>query len=159
MNKQFWIASAERAIKTFVQALIAAFGVGQVSGAVGVDVAAIDWRGALSLAFSAALLSLLMSVGSGPIGAANSPSILTAAPAAAATALVAAAAASPVLAPAVAVATDAAAPAAAPAPAAEPVVAVAAAAAPATDSAPATVAAAAVTAAPVAAAPAPAAAA
>ncbi|WP_144127999.1 holin [Catellatospora sichuanensis] len=126
LNKQFWIASTERAVKTFVQALIAAFGVGQVSGAVGVDVAAIDWRGALSLAFSAALLSVLMSVGSGPIGAANSPSILTAAPAAAATAIVAAAAASPVLAPAVAAATatepaPAAAPAAAPAPApAEP---------------------------------------
>ncbi|MFC7247206.1 holin [Catellatospora aurea] len=111
LNKQFWIASAERAIKTFVQALIAAFGVGQVSGVVGVDVAAIDWRGALSLAFSAALLSVLMSVGSGPIGAANSPSLLTAAPAAAATAIVAAAAASPVLAPAVAAATAATEPA------------------------------------------------
>ncbi|MEU8074214.1 holin [Catellatospora citrea] len=116
LNKMFWIASAERAIKTFVQALIAAFGVGQVSGAVGVDVAAIDWRGALSLAFSAALLSVLMSVGSGPIGAANSPSLLTAAPAAAATALVAAAAASPVLAPAVAAATAATEPAPATAP-------------------------------------------
>lgn len=126
LNKQFWIASAERAIKTFVQALIAAFGVVQVSGAVGVDVAAIDWRGALSLAFSAALLSVLMSVGSGPIGAANSPSLLTAAPAAAATALVAAAAASPVLAPAVAAtaATE-------PAPATEPAAAAPAAAAPA----------------------------
>ncbi|MEU8007641.1 holin [Catellatospora sp. NPDC049111] len=118
LNKQFWIASAERAIKTFVQALIAAFGVGQVSGVVGVDVAAIDWRGALSLAFSAALLSVLMSVGSGPIGAANSPSLLTAAPAAAATAIVAAAAASPVLAPAVAAATAATEPAPAAAPAA-----------------------------------------
>jgi hypothetical protein len=76
LNKQFWIATTERAIKTFVQALIAAFGVGQVSGAVGIDVAAIDWRGALSLAFSAALLSVLMSVGSGPIGAINSPSVI-----------------------------------------------------------------------------------
>ncbi|WP_155373269.1 holin [Catellatospora vulcania] len=121
LNKMFWIASAERAIKTFVQALIAAFGVGQVSGAVGVDVAAIDWRGALSLAFSAALLSVLMSVGSGPIGVANSPSLVTAAPAAAATALVAAAAASPVLAPAVAAATVVTEPAPAPAaPAVEP---------------------------------------
>lgn len=122
LNKQFWIASAERAIKTFVQALIAAFGVGQVSGVVGVDVAAIDWRGALSLAFSAALLSVLMSVGSGPIGAANSPSLIAAAPAAAATAIVAAAAASPVLAPAVAAATAATEPASAtePAPAAAP---------------------------------------
>jgi hypothetical protein len=126
LNKQFWIASAERAIKTFVQALIAAFGVGQVSGVVGVDVAAIDWRGALSLAFSAALLSVLMSVGSGPIGATNSPSLLAVAPVTAATAVVAAAAANPVLAPAVAAATavdptgaPAAAPgAAAPAPAA-----------------------------------------
>jgi hypothetical protein len=75
LNKQFWIATAERAIKTFIQALIAAFGVGSVSGAVGIDMAAIDWRGALSLAFSATLLSVLMSVGSGPIGAVNSPSI------------------------------------------------------------------------------------
>lgn len=77
LNKQFWIATAERAIKTFVQALIAAFGVGQVSGAVGVDIAAIDWRGALSLAFSAALLSVLMSIGSGPIGPTNSPSVVS----------------------------------------------------------------------------------
>lgn len=127
LNKQFWIASAERAIKTFVQALIAAFGVGQVSGAVGVDVAAIDWRGALSLAFSAALLSVLMSVGSGPIGAANSPSILAGAPAAAASAAVAVAAANPVLAPAVAAATAVAEPAPAAAAPAEPAPAAAAA--------------------------------
>lgn len=144
LNKQFWIATAERAIKTFVQALIAAFGVGQVSGAVGVDVAAIDWRGALSLAFSAALLSVLMSVGSGPIGASNSPSLVSVAaagPITAANAVVAAAAASPALAPAVAAAAAvdptgapaAAAPAAAPAAAAP----AAAAAAPAADAAPA----------------------
>jgi hypothetical protein len=143
LNKQFWIATAERAIKTFVQALIAAFGVGQVSGAVGVDVAAIDWRGALSLAFSAALLSVLMSVGSGPIGAANSPSLLSVAaagPVTAANAVVAAAAASPALAPAVAaaVAVDPAGAPAAAAPAAPaPAAAAPAAAAPAADAAPA----------------------
>ncbi|MDI1465534.1 holin [Catellatospora sp. KI3] len=79
LNKQFWIGTMERAIKTFVQALIAAFGVGSFSGAVGVDVTAIEWRGALSLAVSAALLSVLMSIGSGPIGAANSPSLVGAA--------------------------------------------------------------------------------
>ncbi|MBV1854918.1 holin [Catellatospora tritici] len=79
LNKQFWIGTMERAIKTFVQALIAAFGVGSVSGAVGADVTAIEWRGALSLAVSAALLSVLMSIGSGPIGAPNSPSLVAAA--------------------------------------------------------------------------------
>jgi hypothetical protein len=80
LNKYFWIGSLERAIKTFVQALIAAFGVGQISGAIGVQATAIDWRAALSLAFSAALLSVLMSVGSGPIGQANSPSLVGAVP-------------------------------------------------------------------------------
>ncbi|WP_212826059.1 holin [Catellatospora sp. TT07R-123] len=140
LNKQFWIGTMERAIKTFVQALIAAFGVGSVSGAIGADVTAIEWRGALSLAVSAALLSVLMSVGSGPIGAPNSPSlvslaapVLGASPAAVALATATATAPAPA-APAPA-APAAPAPAAAAPAAAAPAAAAAAPAAPAASSA------------------------
>ena len=54
----FWVAAADRAIRTFAQVLAGAIVVGQTS------LADIDWPGALSLAGAATLFSLLMAVAS-----------------------------------------------------------------------------------------------
>lgn len=75
-SKTFWEKTAERAVKTFIQALLAAFGVGEVGSAAGVDLLSVDWPGALSLAGSAALLSVLFSALSSGCGDPESPSFL-----------------------------------------------------------------------------------
>lgn len=61
-KREFWTSAAERAVKTFAQAL-AAVGLAGATGLLGVD-----WPGALSAAGLAALLSVLTSVGSAPVG-------------------------------------------------------------------------------------------
>ena len=59
---EFWRASAERALKTFAQALVAVLG----AGATGLlDV---DWAQAFSVAALAAVLSLLTSVAASGVG-------------------------------------------------------------------------------------------
>ena len=61
----FWRGAAERAIKTFAQALAAALG----TGAIGIlDV---NWAGALSIALIATILSVLTSVGNADFTAGN----------------------------------------------------------------------------------------
>ena len=70
LTKQFWIDSAERAIRTFAQALVAILGAGAV------NILTIDWVQALSVAAGAALLSVLTSVASSGIGVKGSPSLL-----------------------------------------------------------------------------------
>lgn len=69
-TKQFWVDSAERAIRTFAQALIAVLGAGAV------NILTTDWTQALSVAAGAALLSLLMSIASSGVGIKGSPSLL-----------------------------------------------------------------------------------
>lgn len=64
----FWKATAERAVKTFAQGLLAAIGTG-VTGLL--DVA---WGSALSFAGLAALLSVLTSLASARIGRRGGPS-------------------------------------------------------------------------------------
>ena len=63
MTKRFWVAVAERAVKTFAQALAAVLGAAQVG------VLDADWVGALSTAVMAAVLSALSSVASAELGA------------------------------------------------------------------------------------------
>lgn len=65
----FWKAAAERAIKTFAQTLVVLLGAGRV------DVLAIDWPQALSLSAGAALVSVLTSIGSDWVSAADGPSL------------------------------------------------------------------------------------
>lgn len=66
----FWKASAERALKTFVQVLIASFGTDQMG------ILDLPWETALSLAASAALLSILTSLGSANLGSKAGPSLV-----------------------------------------------------------------------------------
>ena len=67
-DKHFWIAAAERAIKTFAQALVALF-------VAGVTVLTIDWQQGLAVAGTAALVSLLTSVASLRVGPFEGPSL------------------------------------------------------------------------------------
>ena len=69
----FWIDAAERAVRTFAQALVAVL----VAGFVFTDAAA--WGEALLSAAVAALVSLLTSVAASGVGDPASPSLLPAA--------------------------------------------------------------------------------
>lgn len=61
-TKAFWKGTAERAVRTFAQALIAVFGT-EATGLL-----AVDWPGALSAAGMAAVISVLMSLAASGIG-------------------------------------------------------------------------------------------
>ncbi len=68
-----WLKDAtERALKTFAQTLAVTLGAGAV------DILSVDWRAALSISAGAALVSVLMSVGSEPFGNRGTASLTTA---------------------------------------------------------------------------------
>lgn len=71
MSAQYLKELAERAIKTFCQALAATLTAGAV------DVISVPWVGALSTAAMAALLSVLTSIGSAGFGNRDTPSLVT----------------------------------------------------------------------------------
>lgn len=66
----FWKATAERAIKTLAQSLIALLAVGQTT------ILSVDWQQALAVAATATVLSVLSSIASSGIGNAG-PSLTT----------------------------------------------------------------------------------
>lgn len=68
-DKGFWIATAERAIKTFCQALVALF-------VAGVTVLTIDWVQGLAVAATAAVVSVLTSIASYSVGPFLGPSLV-----------------------------------------------------------------------------------
>lgn len=67
-EKLYWVSVAERAVKTFAQALVAVF-------AAGVTVLDVDWGQALAISGTAALLSVLTSVASIKLGKFDGPSL------------------------------------------------------------------------------------
>ncbi|MGH3980830.1 MAG: holin [Pseudonocardiaceae bacterium] len=67
---QFWRLAFERAVKTFAQTLLAIFGAG------GIGLLDAPWTTALSAAGMAAVLSVLTSMTSAPVGERNTPSLL-----------------------------------------------------------------------------------
>ena len=71
MGKTFWLATLERALKTFAQALLATLGVDAA-------LLSVNWPQVLSVAGGAALLSVLTSIGSAklPMGEPGSPSLV-----------------------------------------------------------------------------------
>jgi Putative lactococcus lactis phage r1t holin len=69
-TRQFWMLTAERALKTFAQTLAGLLVVG------GVPTLPAHWTATLATAGAAALVSVLTSVGSLKIGPANSPSLI-----------------------------------------------------------------------------------
>ncbi len=67
---RFWQLAFERAVKTFAQSLLAVLGVS------GIGLLSAPWTAALSTAGMAAILSVLTSVASEPVGEQNTPSVL-----------------------------------------------------------------------------------
>ncbi len=68
-TRSFFKDAAERAIKTFAQVLAALLGANQAG------ILDADWTGSLSVAGMAAVVSILMSIGSGYVGD-DSPSLV-----------------------------------------------------------------------------------
>ena len=68
-DQRFWIAAAERAIKTFAQALLALIGTGMVG------IMELDWLQIFSVAATATVVSLLTSVVSANFGPNPGPSL------------------------------------------------------------------------------------
>lgn len=66
----FWKAAAERSLKTFFQTLVAGLGTAQLG------IVALPWETAFGLAASAAVLSLLTSLGSANLGSKAGPSLV-----------------------------------------------------------------------------------
>lgn len=71
MSSRYLKELAERAVKTFAQALVATLGAGAV------DLLSVPWLGAISAAAVAALLSVLTSVASAGFGDSATPSVVT----------------------------------------------------------------------------------
>lgn len=68
----FWVDAFERACKTIGQALLSMWLVGGVTP----NLLTVDWKNALGVAVTAAILSLVTSIVSLPIGESGSPSLL-----------------------------------------------------------------------------------
>ncbi len=68
---RFWQLASERALKTFAQSLLALLSVA------GVGLLTAPWTTALSTAGMAAVLSVLTSIASEPVGERHSPSLLS----------------------------------------------------------------------------------
>jgi len=68
-DKLFWVATAERALKTFAQALVALFIAGQT-------ILTIDWQQALAVSVTAAVVSVLTSIASSRLGPFDGPSLV-----------------------------------------------------------------------------------
>lgn len=69
-SRLFWTLTVERAVKSFAQALVALLGAG------GMDLFHAPWYAMLSTASMAAVLSVLTSVASSRVGAADDPSLV-----------------------------------------------------------------------------------
>lgn len=68
-DSRFWISTAERAIKTFAQALVALIGTSAMS------IIEIDWSQMLGVAATAAVVSVLTSIASANFGKNPGPSL------------------------------------------------------------------------------------
>lgn len=66
----FWKAAFERSVKTFAQVLAVAL------AADGVNVLTLDWTQSLAFAATTALVSVLTSLASAPVGPDRSPSLV-----------------------------------------------------------------------------------
>ncbi|MHC9634087.1 holin [Corynebacterium diphtheriae] len=70
LSKAFWKDLAERAIKTFAQALLAVL-------AVGVPIWELDWAGAFGIAATATVISVLTSIASISVGTQGTASVVS----------------------------------------------------------------------------------
>lgn len=70
-RRQFWVSSAERALKTFAQSVVAVF-----LGDQALNVLNADWGDTFAVAATATLLSFLTSIASSGLGPDSSPSLV-----------------------------------------------------------------------------------
>lgn len=68
-DSRFWVSSAERAIKTFAQALVALIGTSAMS------IVELDWMQMLGVSATAAVVSILTSIASANFGPNPGPSL------------------------------------------------------------------------------------
>jgi len=73
-TRTFWRSTAERAVKSFAQSLLAILGIS------GLGLLDVDWVTTLSTAGMATLLSVLTSLASEGVGPRNDPSLVSATP-------------------------------------------------------------------------------
>lgn len=71
LTSAFWIGLADRAIKSFAQALLLLWGADQ-----GLNILQVDFKGALGVALGAVVLSVLTSFISAPVGENGTTSFL-----------------------------------------------------------------------------------
>jgi hypothetical protein len=71
----FWMATAERAIKTLAQTLISVL----VVGGVVLNIFTVDWVNALGIGLGAMVVSVLTSILSSFVGSSDSPSLISSA--------------------------------------------------------------------------------
>lgn len=69
-TRAFWLDVADRAIRTAAQCLLALW------AGDGINLLHVDWPASLSLAGTAAVLSVLTSIVSAPLGPAGTPSLV-----------------------------------------------------------------------------------
>lgn len=69
-TKKFWKDTAERAIKSFVQAVVVLVGSDLVS------IVDLDWQRIIGVSATMALVSVLTSLGSSPVGGDNTASLV-----------------------------------------------------------------------------------
>ena len=65
----FWIDAADRAARTFAQALLATITIGDA-------VYSVDWKAGLGIAVTAAIASILTSIATSKVGASGTPSVV-----------------------------------------------------------------------------------
>lgn len=70
-TRLFWQETAERAIKTMAQGVVALIGVDAIA-----PVGSIDWQHILGVALTMGVLSVLTSIGSNPVADPGSPSLV-----------------------------------------------------------------------------------
>lgn len=65
----FWIDAADRAARTFAQALLATITIGDA-------VYSVDWQAGLGIAVTAAIASVLTSIATSKVGASGTPAVV-----------------------------------------------------------------------------------
>jgi len=65
----FWIDAADRAARTFAQALLATITIGDA-------VYSVDWKAGLGIAVTAAIASILTSIATSKVGASGTPAVV-----------------------------------------------------------------------------------
>jgi hypothetical protein len=73
-TREFWVRTADRAVKSFAQGVLFVFAASKVGEVA--DAFTFDWKAGLSGGLGMAILSVLTSIMSAPIGVSGSPQVI-----------------------------------------------------------------------------------